>query len=51
MSSVDDSIVKEFLAYYSETVIPDPEQYPKRFEFMMRAFLHSKKMGSMRNEN
>jgi hypothetical protein len=51
MNSVDDDTIKEFLDYYSETVIPDPEQYPKRFEFMVKAFNHSKKIRSMRNEN
>lgn len=42
MSNVDDATIKEFLEYYSGTSIPDPEQYPKRFKFMIEAFLYHK---------
>jgi hypothetical protein len=44
MSNLDDVTIKEFLEYYSGTTIPDPDHYPKRFKFMIEAFLHHKKM-------
>lgn len=44
MSNVDDATIKEFLEYYSGTSIPDPEHYPKRFKFMIDAFLYHKSM-------
>jgi len=43
-SEVDDNIIREFLEYYSETKIPDPEHYPKIFKFMVDAFMHHKRM-------
>jgi hypothetical protein len=43
-NEVDDNTIKEFLEYYSGTAIPNPAQYPKRFKFMIEAFLHHKKM-------
>jgi hypothetical protein len=51
MNSIDDETIKEFLEYYSGTSIPDPEHYPKRFEFMVKTFFHSKKMQEQKNEN
>ena len=44
MNNVDDMTIKEFLEYYSGINIPDPEQYPKIFKFMIDAFLHHKRM-------
>jgi hypothetical protein len=43
-NEIDEDLVKEFLQYYSETAIPDPDQYPKRLHFMIEAFLHHKRM-------
>jgi hypothetical protein len=44
MNKIDDKSIAEFIDYYKDTVIPNPEHYPKQFEFMLKAFLHSKKM-------
>lgn len=43
-NEVDDDTIKEFLEYYREASIPDPDQYPNRFKFMIKSFLHHKKM-------
>jgi hypothetical protein len=51
MNNIDDDTIKEFLEYYSGTAIPDPEHYPKRFEFMVKTFLHSRKMREANNED
>lgn len=51
MSKVDDETIKEFLEYYSGTSIPDPEQYPRRFKFMIETFLHHKNMRAENDKN
>lgn len=48
-SQIDDDTIREFLSYYKETTIPDPEQYPKIFKFMVDAFMHHKRMVSDEN--
>jgi hypothetical protein len=48
MNKVDDNTIKEFIEYYDGTSIPNPEQYPKQFEFMIKSFLHSKNMKEMK---
>jgi len=44
MNNVDDATIKEFFEYYSETTIPDPDQYPKQLKFMIETFMHHKRM-------
>lgn len=44
---VDEKLFAEFIEYYNGTGIPDPNHYPQRFAFMMRAFLHNKRMKDM----
>jgi len=52
MNGIDtNSELQEFLDYFSDTKIPDPDQYPKRFEFMVKSFQHYKKMKEMNDEN
>ena len=48
-SEVDDDTIREFLEYYSETKIPDPEHYPNIFKFMVDAFMHHKRMTTGEN--
>jgi len=43
-NGVDEKLVAEFLDYYKETVLPNPDQYPNRLKFMIEAFLHHKRM-------
>jgi hypothetical protein len=40
----DDATLKEMIEYYGIENIPNPEQYPIRFEFLTRSFEHYKKM-------
>jgi len=46
-----ESELQEFLDYFTGTTIPDPDQYPKRFEFMIKSFQHYKKMKEMNGEH
>lgn len=47
----DDEFIKEFIEYHGEETIPDPSQYPKRFEFLVKSFEHYKRMEELYNEN
>lgn len=48
----DDKFIKEFIEYYGEKNIPDPFQYPKRFEFLVKSYEHYKKYEEdIKNEN
>lgn len=51
MSKVDDETIKEFLEHYAGTSIPAPEQYPKRFKFMIETFLYHKSRKEVENGN
>lgn len=45
-----DKSIKEFIEFYGEDKIPDPEQYPLRFKFLFESFKHYNKMKET-NEN
>lgn len=47
----DDAFIEEFIEYYGIENIPDPEQYPNRFEFLIKSYEHYKRMESMKSEN
>jgi hypothetical protein len=36
---LNDEVYKEFVEYYSDK-LPNPEQYPIRFKFLIESFLH-----------
>lgn len=38
----DDDFIKEMIEYYGK--MPNPQQYPIRFEFLTQSFEHRKKM-------
>jgi hypothetical protein len=40
----DDPLVQEFIDYYGQENIPNPDQYPLRFAFLVKSFQHHKKM-------
>jgi len=39
----DDEFIKEFIEYHGEENIPNPHQYPKRFEFLVKSFENYKR--------
>lgn len=39
-----DKFLEEMLEYYGDTKVPNPLQYPKRFEFLVKSFEHYKRM-------
>ncbi len=43
-SNKNDELVQEFIDYYGQKNIPNPEQYPRRFKFLVKSFEHYKKM-------
>lgn len=47
----DDEFIEEFISYYGVENIPDPMQYPKRFEFLVKSYEHYKRMQGLNNEN
>lgn len=47
----DDAFIEEFIEYYGVENIPDPYQYPKRFEFLIKSYEHYKRMETLKNEN
>lgn len=40
----DEIFLKEMIEYFGADRIPNPEQYPLKFEFMTKSFEHHKKM-------
>jgi hypothetical protein len=40
----DDAFIEEFIEHYGVENIPDPYQYPKRFEFLVKSFEYYKHM-------
>lgn len=42
MAKVSDDQVKEFIEFYGEDKIPNPEQYPIRFKFLLETFKYVK---------
>lgn len=43
-SDKNDILVQEFIDYYGQENIPNPDHYPRRFEFLIKSFEHHKKM-------
>lgn len=38
----DDAFIEEFIEHYGVENIPDPYQYPKRFEFLVKTYEYYK---------
>lgn len=47
----DDEFIEEFIEHYGVENIPDPFQYPRRFEFLVKSYEHYKRMQELKNEN
>ena len=47
----DDEFIEEFIEHYGVENIPDPLQYPRRFEFLVKSYEHYKRMQELKNEN
>lgn len=43
----DDAFIEEFIEYYGVENIPDPNQYPARFEFLVKSYEHYKRIKDM----
>lgn len=43
-SIMEDKDLREFIDYYGQENIPNPEQYPLRFAFLVKMFQHHKRM-------
>ena len=43
----DEKLFNEMVEHYGVENIPNPEQYPIRFEFLTRSFEHFKKMKTL----
>jgi hypothetical protein len=41
---VDSNLIEEFFDYFKNTPIPNPDQYPIQFQFLVDSFVHYKKM-------
>jgi hypothetical protein len=49
-NEIDETVYAEFMDYYQHTQLPNPEHYPKQFQFLIDSFLHHKKMKDMKND-
>ncbi len=47
----DADTLDEFIDYFGIENIPNPEQYPIRFKFLIKTFEHYKNMKELSNEN
>jgi len=50
-NNVDEETIKEFFDYFKDTPLPNPDHYPKQFQFLIDSFVHYRKMREeVRNE-
>jgi len=47
----NDDTLDEFIDYFGIENIPNPEQYPARFKFLIKSFEHYKRMEELQDEN
>lgn len=47
-SEYSDEFLHEFINHYGAENIPNPDQYPKRFEFLIKSYEFSRKMKQSR---
>lgn len=47
LTNRDEKLFNEMAEHYGIENIPNPEQYPIRFEFLTRSFEHFKKMKTL----
>jgi hypothetical protein len=45
---VNEDELQEFVDYCGKENIPNPEHYPRRFEFLVKSFQHYKRMQEMK---
>lgn len=41
---IDEATVENMIKYFGEDKIPNPDQYPKQFEFLLKSYEHYLKM-------
>lgn len=46
-NKVDEQTINEFFDYFKDTPLPNPDQYPIQFQFLIDSFVHHKKMKEM----
>lgn len=46
-NKVDEQTINEFLELHKGKPLPNPEHYPKQFQFLIDSFVHHKKMKEM----
>ena len=46
----DEEFTEKFIRHYGAENIPDPNQYPKRFEFLVKSFEHYNRMRDLKDE-
>ena len=44
----DDALIEELIEHYGVENIPDPIQYPNRFEFFVKSYEHYKRMQELK---
>ena len=47
----DEAMLKEMIEFYGKENIPNPEQYPLRFDFLTKSFEFYKKMQAQAEKN
>ena len=47
----NDALIEEFIEYFGIENIPNPDQYPKRLEFLIKTFKYYKSMENLNDEN
>ena len=47
----NDALIEEFIEYFGIENIPNPDQYPKRLEFLIKTFKYYKSMEKLKDEN
>lgn len=44
----NDAFIKEFIEHYGAENIPDPTQYPRCFEFLVKSYRYYKQMEELK---
>jgi hypothetical protein len=51
LKNKDDEFVKGFVEYFGESNIPNPEQYPRKFEFLVKSYEHYMRMREVKSRS
>lgn len=50
-NELNEDLVEQFMDHFGRENIPNPKQYPRQFDFLIKSFLYHKEMKEKKNES